>query len=135
MAPPPEYDGPGDAWSPEQVLLASVGACFVFTFGSIARAAHLAYDSIEVRTSGTIGKQNNATRFTDIVVRPRITVARTVDQERLAAVIDKAEDHCLIANSLTTPTRVEPEIVVAHDRGGAVAQDAGVGEVSIGGWK
>lgn len=24
MAPPPEFDGPGDAWSPEQLLIAAV---------------------------------------------------------------------------------------------------------------
>ncbi|HEX6213112.1 MAG TPA: hypothetical protein VF136_20190, partial [Methylomirabilota bacterium] len=30
-APPVDYDGPGDAWSPEHLLLASVQACFLFT--------------------------------------------------------------------------------------------------------
>lgn len=36
VAPPADYDGPGDAWSPEHLLLASVQACFLFTL----RAAH-----------------------------------------------------------------------------------------------
>jgi len=27
-APPVEYDGPGDAWSPEHLLLASIQTCF-----------------------------------------------------------------------------------------------------------
>jgi organic hydroperoxide reductase OsmC/OhrA len=30
-APPLDFDGPGDAWSPEHLLLAAVETCFLFT--------------------------------------------------------------------------------------------------------
>ena len=33
-APPPEFGGPGNLWSPETLLVASVADCFVQTFGS-----------------------------------------------------------------------------------------------------
>src|SRR6266511_1605142 len=36
-APPKEFDGPGDAWSPEQFLLAAVETCFMFTFRAVAQ--------------------------------------------------------------------------------------------------
>ena len=36
MAPPADYDGPGDAWSPEHLLLASVQTCFLFTLRALA---------------------------------------------------------------------------------------------------
>ena len=40
-APPLDFDGPGDAWSPEQLLLAAVEeACFLLTFRSVAQAEH-----------------------------------------------------------------------------------------------
>lgn len=29
-APPADFDGPGDAWSPEHLLLAAVETCFLF---------------------------------------------------------------------------------------------------------
>ena len=35
MAPPVEFDGPGDAWSPERLLVASVESCFLFTLSLI----------------------------------------------------------------------------------------------------
>ena len=38
MAPPVEFDGPGDAWSPEQLLVASVESCFLFTLRAVAAA-------------------------------------------------------------------------------------------------
>lgn len=31
MAPPVEFDGPGDAWSPAQLLLAAIESWFLFT--------------------------------------------------------------------------------------------------------
>jgi len=37
MEAPTTYDGPGDAWSPEHLLLASVEACFLLTFRAVAR--------------------------------------------------------------------------------------------------
>jgi organic hydroperoxide reductase OsmC/OhrA len=30
-APPLDFDGPGDAWRPEHLLLAAVETCFLFT--------------------------------------------------------------------------------------------------------
>ena len=35
-APPKDFGGPEDAWSPEHLLLASVETCFVFTFRAVA---------------------------------------------------------------------------------------------------
>lgn len=40
-APPADYDGPGDAWSPEHLLLASVQACFLFALRAIARQSRV----------------------------------------------------------------------------------------------
>ena len=47
-APPADFDGPGDAWSPEHLLLAAVQTCFLFTLRSIARASHVDFVSLEL---------------------------------------------------------------------------------------
>ena len=36
-APPKEFDGPGDQWSPEQLLTAAVADCFVLNFRTMTR--------------------------------------------------------------------------------------------------
>ena len=38
-APPVEFNGPGDRWSPETLLCAAVAGCLVLTFRAIARAS------------------------------------------------------------------------------------------------
>jgi organic hydroperoxide reductase OsmC/OhrA len=39
IAPPAEFEGPGDRWSPETLLCASVANCFILTFRAYARAS------------------------------------------------------------------------------------------------
>jgi organic hydroperoxide reductase OsmC/OhrA len=42
-APPPEFDGPRGAWSPETLLCASLADCFILTFRAVARAARVSF--------------------------------------------------------------------------------------------
>jgi organic hydroperoxide reductase OsmC/OhrA len=74
-APPAAYDGPGDAWSPEHSLLASVQACFLFTLRAIARLSKVEFTNLELGATGTVDRKDGVTRFTEITLRPRLTVA------------------------------------------------------------
>ena len=109
-APPSDYDGPGDAWSPEHLLLASVQACFLFTLRAIARLSKVEFTSLELDASGTVDRQDGVTRFTEIVLRPRVTVPPGTDHERARHVLEKSEKTCLVSASLSTRIRLEPEI-------------------------
>jgi peroxiredoxin-like protein len=109
-APPADYDGPGDAWSPEHLLLASVQACFLFTLRAIARMSRLEFTALELDAAGTVDRQDGVTRFTEIVLRPRVTVPRGTDRERALRILEKSEKACLVSASLSTPIRLEPEI-------------------------
>ena len=111
MAPPTEFGGPGDAWSPEHLLLTAVAACFVFTFRAVAHASNVRFDHIAVTAHGTVAKQAGAVRFTQIVLTPRISADASVDFDALRRCVDKAEDRCLVSASLSTPVRIEPDFV------------------------
>ena len=84
-APPVDFGGPGDAWSPEHLLLAAVQTCLLFTLRSVARASQVAFVSLHVGAAGTVNRQDGVTRFTEIVLRPRLVVsARHRSSEGLA---------------------------------------------------
>jgi peroxiredoxin-like protein len=108
-APPLEFDGPGDAWSPEQLLLGAVEACFVLTFRAIARASKIEFTSLAVEAEGIVDVENGRTRFTEIVLRPRVTLPAGEDLVRVRRALERAERGCLVSASLGTPVRVEPE--------------------------
>jgi peroxiredoxin-like protein len=110
-APPADFGGPGDAWSPEHLLMASVETCFLFTLQAVARASKVEFVSLQLEGEGTVDRKEGATRFTAIVLRPRITVAAGSDREKVMRVLEKSEKACLVSASLSTPIRLEPEIV------------------------
>ena len=108
-APPLEFDGPGDAWSPEQLLLAAVQSCFLMTFRAVAAASGIEFTALSVEAEGTVDRAGGRTRFTEIVLRPRVVAPAGVDTVRLRRALEKAERACLVSASLSTPVRLEPE--------------------------
>jgi peroxiredoxin-like protein len=109
-APPLEFDGPGDAWSPEQLLLAAVDSCFLFTLRAVAQASRLKFVSLELASEGTVARHDDGLAFTEIVLRPRLVVPVGTDRERALRVVEKAKKACLVSASLATPVRLETEI-------------------------
>jgi peroxiredoxin-like protein len=109
-AAPLDFGGPGDAWSPEQLLLAAVEACFLLTFRAVAQASRLPFVSMAVEAEGLVDRVNGVTRFTEIVLRPRVTLPAGTDRVRVQRALEKAERTCLVSASLDTPIRLEPEI-------------------------
>ena len=112
-APPVDYDGPGDAWSPEHLLLASVQACFLFTLRAIALMSKVDFLALDLSASGTVNRQDGVTRFSEIVLRPKLTVPRGTDRQRVLHILEKSEKACLVSAALGTPIRLEAEIVEA----------------------
>ena len=53
-APPTEFGGPGDRWSPETLFVASVADCFVLTFRGIAGVSRFPWVSLECNVTGTV---------------------------------------------------------------------------------
>jgi organic hydroperoxide reductase OsmC/OhrA len=111
-APPADFGGPGDRWSPETLLAAAVGDCFVLTFRAVARAAKLPWVSLHCDVAGTLDRVEHVTRFTgfDIGVQLRLPVGASATQAQLA--LDTAEKGCLISNSLRAPVRLHADVVV-----------------------
>lgn len=110
VAPPADYDGPGDAWSPEHLLLASVEACFLFTLRAVARHSRVEFEALQLDAVGTVARVDGVTRFTEIVLRPTITIRAGSDSERVRRILEKSEQACLVSASLSTPIRLEPRI-------------------------
>ncbi len=116
-AAPAEFGGPGDLWSPETMLAGAVAGCFILTVRGAARASSLPWLSIECPTEGLLERQDGSLRFTEFTLRPRVAVAAGTDRDKLLRVIHKAEQGCLVANSLRATMKVQPEIVEVQVHG------------------
>jgi peroxiredoxin-like protein len=110
-APPADFGGPGDAWSPEHLLMAAVETCFLFTLRAVARASKVEFTSLQLTGEGTLDRKDGVTRFTEIVLRPRLKLPAGADREKAMRVLEKSEKACLVSASLSAPVRLEPEIM------------------------
>jgi organic hydroperoxide reductase OsmC/OhrA len=112
-APPPQFDGPGDAWSPEELFLAAIESCFLFTFQAVARSSRLEFVALELDAEGTVDRENRITRFTEIVVRAVLTVPAGTDRVRAFGALDKTTSACLVSASISTPIRLVADVRAA----------------------
>lgn len=99
-APPPEFDGPGNQWSPETLLVAAATDCFVLTFRAIARASKLAWLRLSCSGEGTLDRVEGVTRFTALALRAELVVPAGVELSRADHLLQKAERGCLVTHSL-----------------------------------
>lgn len=112
-APPAEFDGPGDRWSPETLLVGAVADCFVLSFRGVARANKFAWNRLECSVEGTLDKVEGKTKFTHIVVRASLQAPPGTDEAKAKQLLERAEHVCLISNSLVAERSIEATVVVA----------------------
>lgn len=112
-APPAEYGGPGDKWSPETLLVAAVADCFVLTFKAIARASKLDWTSVTCDVEGVLDREDKVTRFVKFNIRAELEVPAGTEESRAHRLLEKAEQNCLITRSLTASANLEVKVRVA----------------------
>jgi peroxiredoxin-like protein len=120
VASPPEFKGHPGIWTPEDLLVAAVNACTMTTFLAFAARKEIEPVSYECDATGTLEMVEGKFQFSQVVLHPRIVVARDEDVSRVLAAFHDAEAACLVANSMRTKVVGEPEIMV-RDAGGAVS--------------
>ena len=111
---PPEFKGHDGVWTPEHLFVASVNSCFMTTFLAIAENSKL--DIVSFKT-GAIGKLEKLTdrgfAMTEVTLHPTLVIRNARDFERANRILEKAEKHCLISNSIKSETKLQSEIIVA----------------------
>ena len=112
-APPAEFDGPGDRWSPETLLCAAVADCFLLSFRGVARAQKLPWTSLQCEVQGTLDRVDGKTRFTQLLVKAALVVPEGTDQDKALKAMERAEHVCLISNSLVAERRIEAAVSFA----------------------
>jgi len=110
-APPEQFGGPGDLWSPETLLCAAVADCFVLTFRSISRASKFEWKRLDCKTEAVLDRVDGVSRFSLCTTFVRLTVPAGTDQEKARQLLEKSEKACLVANSLLAERRLEIKVL------------------------
>ncbi len=111
-APPVEFDGPGDVWSPEDLLVAAVADCLILTFRGVARGNKLEWNALTCETTGVLDKVDRVTRFTEFRTKATLRVPAGTDAAKAERLLHRAEQACLVTNSLSADIHLEAEVIV-----------------------
>lgn len=114
VATPPEFPGgvPG-IWSPEHLFTASIASCFMTTFLAIAENSRLEYKSLNVKSTGYLGKEDGRFVMSRVVLKPTLLIANEEDAEKADRIMHKAEAACLITRSVKTEVTLETTVQIA----------------------
>jgi peroxiredoxin-like protein len=109
---PPEFLGEPGRWTPEHFLVAAVASCFVSTFSGIAEKSGFEFVSLNLDAEGVLGNEDGIWRFTEIKLRPVVTILKEEDRDRAIRLLEKAEKSCLIARCLQCKVVLFPAVKV-----------------------
>lgn len=103
---PPEFDGKPENWSPEHLLLASLGLCLQGTFHALATRAALSYGAYATKMRGKLEKTKEGIVFTEIVAAVEMRVA-AADREKAEKTMQSAKKFCIVSNALKPEMKIE----------------------------
>lgn len=114
---PPQFGGMEGRWTPEDLLLCAVASCYTTTFRALAEYSKLDYSDLGVDVEGTVHKTESGYVFTEIVIRPTLTISDPQEQDRALRLLQKAKAVCLVSRTLSVEQRFEPRLKVGESRG------------------
>lgn len=103
----PAFRGTPARWNPEDLLVASLSECHMLTFLSLCARNGIAVTDYVDAASGVMREEGEGGRFTEVVLRPVVTVADRAMIEPAAALHRQAHEACFIAASVNFPVRHE----------------------------
>jgi len=113
---PPEFGGLEGRWTPEDLLLSAVASCYTTTFHALADYSKLEYADLEVEVEGVIRKTDSGYAFTEILIRPKLTISSDGEQTRALRLLQKAKTACLVSRALAVEQKFEPRVQAGEPR-------------------
>ena len=109
----PYYRGDSKLYNPEDMLVVALSTCHLLSYLADCARGGVQVVAYEDDASGVMEIKDGKLRFTEVTLRPRVTVAKGTDFEKATGFHESAHDGCYVASSVNFPVRHEPTIIVA----------------------
>jgi organic hydroperoxide reductase OsmC/OhrA len=109
---PPDAHGHAGVMTPEDAFVAAANTCVMMMFLWACERFKIPLVSYECAAEGTKVIELDRTEFfTEIVLRPHIRI-EPCEEARVRRALESAQKYSLVANSVKSQVRIEPEIEV-----------------------
>ena len=109
----PAFRGDPAVTNPEDLLVASLSMCHFLSYVAICALKGVNVIAYDDDATGKMERVEKTFKFTDVLLRPHVTIAPGSDPELARSIHERAHRDCFIANSVNFPVRHEPVITVA----------------------
>lgn len=118
VASPPEFGGPAGIWSPEHLFVAAISACLMTTFRALAERSGMEVVDYSDDATGHLSRDKRGLyRMERVTLRPRVVTGDEAAVAKVHRLLRKAEQVCLIGNSVSSQIALEPSVLVVHHVG------------------
>lgn len=110
----PVFRGDKTRWNPELELVAALSQCHMLSYLHVCATAGVVVTAYHDNPSGLMAEtEDGGGRFTEVVLRPQVTVASADMTEKAVTLHQDASGKCFIASSVNFPVRHEPTVTAA----------------------
>lgn len=109
MSADPAFRGDPARHNPEDLLVASLSGCHLLWYLHLCAQAGVVVLRYEDQAEGTMSAEPGNGRFTEVVLRPRVTIRVGSDHKAALQLHQRAHAECFIANSMNFPVRHEAQ--------------------------
>lgn len=107
-----EFGGKKEYWSPQHLFVGSVETCIITTFLWLLEKSRLRIESYRSVAAGKAQLRNKDFVFTEVEIKPVITMATEVAKEVIENLIIQAGKECMVSNSVNCPVIIQPLIKI-----------------------
>lgn len=106
----PAFRGDPSKYNPEEFLLAALSSCHMLWYLHLCADAGIVVTAYEDDPDGSMVEAhgNERGRFTEVTLRPRITITDMSKEALALSLHEKAHEKCFIANSCNFPVHHAP---------------------------
>lgn len=104
----PAFRGDPARWNPELLMVAALSDCHLLSYLHLCATHGVVVTAYRDEATGTMEQTGDGGRFTEVVLRPVVTVAEPSMIERANALHHQAHENCFIASSVSFDVRTEP---------------------------
>jgi len=110
VATPPEFGGPENIWTPEDLLTSAVASCLMTSLLFFAEKSRIVMCSYTSQATATMEKTPEGLRITGVKVAVHVTLAEKKQEAALKKAMAFAEKTCPVSHSLVCPVELTLQV-------------------------